>query len=122
MQLQAVRQPRPLVEGIERQLLDEGESVHKDVVALRPELYTPDLLPSHYRSHVGLADAHYPVFHALPGFVPVKVPLLLTVHPRDDFHVTLLSGRQQFLRTCVLPLNPAYLIQYLPQKVKQASG
>ena len=45
-----------------------------------------------------------------------------SVDGTDDFHVPSLSGCQQVIRPRILPLNPAYLIQYLPQKVKQASS
>lgn len=75
-----------------------------------------------YRPHIRLADTHYPVFHTLPGIIPLKVSLLLAVHPDDDFNITLLSGCQHLRRLGMLPIHPAYLFQYLPQKVKQASG
>lgn len=63
--LQAVLQSGFLIESIERQLLDEGESVNQDIVALCSELHSLHFLTSHDRSHIGFADAHYPVFHDL---------------------------------------------------------
>lgn len=117
-----MRQPGLLIESVERQLLDELESVNQDVVALRTELYALHFLAPHYRPHIGLADAHYPILNTLARSVVLEVLPLLAVHPREDFHITLLPGCQQFLRTCILPLQHACLLQHLPQKVKQASG
>ena len=54
-----------LIESIERQLLDEGESVNQDIVALCSELHSLHFLTFHDRSHIGFADTHYPVFHDL---------------------------------------------------------
>ena len=72
--------------------------------------------------HIRLADAHYPVLDTLARIVVLEVGLLLAVHSCDDFNIALLSGCQQFLRACILPLQCAGLLQYLPQKVEQASG
>lgn len=60
-----VHQPRPFVEGTERQLLDERYPANKYVVHFGSELHTLDLLAPHYRSQVRLVDAHYPVRNAL---------------------------------------------------------
>lgn len=114
-----MRQPGLLIESVERQLLDELESVNQDVVALRTELYALHFLAPHYRPHIGLADAHYPILNTLARSVVLEVLPLLAVHPREDFHITLLPGCQQFLRTCILPLQHACLLQYLPRKLSR---
>ena len=59
--LDAVPKPRPLVEGVERQLLNERDTVDHDVVALRPELHALHLLAPDDGPHVRLRHAHYPV-------------------------------------------------------------
>ena len=51
--------PRPLAEGVERQLLDERDFVHHDVVALRAELHALRLHAPDDRLHIWLRHAHY---------------------------------------------------------------
>ena len=70
--LDAVPQPRSLVEGVERQLLDKRDPVHHDVVALRAELHSLHLLAPDDGSHVRLRHAHYPVGDALPAVAAVE--------------------------------------------------
>ena len=120
--LQAVRQPGSLIEGVERQFLNKGESVYQDVVAFRSELYYLQFLATHDRSHIGFTDTHYPVFHTFTRFIPVEMVLLLAIHPCDDSHITLLPDCQQIFHFYILPLHLAYFRQYLSQKVKQAPG
>lgn len=100
-----MRQPDPLVESIERQLLDERYAVNQDVVALRTELYTLHLLASHDRPHICLADARYSVLDTLAWVVIFEVVLLLAVHPRDDFNVT--------LPDCLQALRPVFSLSSL---------
>ena len=52
--LDAVLKPRTLTEGIEGELLDEGDAVNKDVVALGAKLHVLHLLATHDGSHVWL--------------------------------------------------------------------
>lgn len=70
-----MRQLRSLIEGVERQLLDEREFVNQDVVTLRSELYALHVLASHYLPHIGLADAYYLLFltHACGSSLSTEV-------------------------------------------------
>ena len=77
--LDAVRQPGPFIEGVERKLLNERYPIHQDVVALGAELHVLRLLPSHDRPHIRLAHAHDPVRDALAGIAALEVVALLAV-------------------------------------------
>ena len=117
--LQAVHQPGPFIERIERQLLNERYPVDQYVVELRTELDALHLLAPHYRSQMWLAETHYPVGDAFPAVIVPEVVLLLAVHPRDDFQITFLSDSQQVLCIPMAPLNLTYLLQYLAEQVKE---
>ena len=118
--LDAVTEPRPLVEGVERQLLDERDPVHHDVVALRTELDIFHLLAPDNGPHVRLRHAHYPVGDALPAVAAVEVVALLAVHLGDDVDGLPLPDGQQ-LTAVMLALHPADLLQHLPEQVQQAA-
>ena len=60
-----MRQACAFTEGVERKLLDKRDSICLDVVALGPKLDSLDLLSSHYRANIRLADAHDTVGYAL---------------------------------------------------------
>ena len=95
--------------------LNERDSVDQYVVHLRSELNTLHFLAPHYRSHIRLADAHYPVRNTLPAVLALEVVLLLALHPRDDFQITFLPGCQQTLCVLIGTFRLADLFQYLAQ-------
>ena len=119
--LDAVRQPGPFIEGVERKLLNERYPIHQDVVALGAELHVLRLLPSHDRPHIRLAHAHDPVRDALAGIAALEVVALLAIRLRDDVQRLLLPGREQ-LDILMLALHLPHLFQHLPQKIQQAAG
>ena len=88
--LDAVREPGPFIEGVERQLLDDRDPIHQDVVALRPELDILCFLASDDRSHVRLVHAHDPVRDTLTGIADAEVVVLLAIHRHHHFHRLLL--------------------------------
>ena len=60
-------------------ILNERDSVDQYVVHLRSELNALHFLAPHYRSHIRLADAHYPVRNTLSAVFALEVVLLLAV-------------------------------------------
>lgn len=97
MHLQAMYQPCTLIEGIEGQFLN---ALH--------------FLAPHYRSHIRLADAHYPVRNTLSAVLALEVVLLLAVHLRDDFQITFLPGCQQTPEFLYLPVETVIPVFNLP--------
>lgn len=79
-------QTRPLVEGVERQFLNERYPIHLDVVVLRAELHLLHLLAPDDGHHVRIGHAQYPVGNAFPRVAALEVIALLAVHLRDNVH------------------------------------
>ena len=118
--LDAVRESRPFVEGIERKLFNERYPIHQDVVALGAKLNTLHFLAPHDGPHVRLVHAHNPVRDTLAGISTTEVVVLLAVHCRNDRYRLVLSLREE-TRLVVLTFHLPHLLQYLPQQVKQSA-
>lgn len=112
--LDAVRESRPFIEGVEGQFLDEREPIHQNIVAFGSELHILHFLASHDWSHIGLVHAHDPVWDALAGIAAPEVVVWLAVHCRDDCYRLVLPLRE---KAFLLP----HLLQYLAQQVKKTS-
>lgn len=119
--LDAVRDSRPFIEGIERQLLNERYPIHQDVIALGSKLNTLHFLAPHDGPHVRLVHAHDPVRDTLAGIAATEVIVLLAVHRGDDCYCLRLSLVEQS-RSGVLTFHLPHLLQYLAQQVQQATG
>ena len=90
LQLDTLLQPGPLVESVKREVLDERDPVHLDVVDLGPELHASRLFPPDDGTGVVLVHAHDPAAYLLP----VKQSCLLVENFLDD-RETLVATRDQ---------------------------
>ena len=98
--LDAVQESRPFVEGVERQLLDERDPVHQDVVALGSELNIPCFLAAHDRSHVRIGHAHGSLSER--GYMAFQAAIALGTFRYFIVGMFPLQGVQQIL----LPMRP----------------
>lgn len=105
----------PLIEGVERQLLNEREPIHQNVVALGSELNL--LCVSHDWSHLRIVYAHNPDRDALADNAAPEVVVLLAVHCRDNRNRLVISPRKE-TRLRVLSFHLPHLLQYLVQQVQ----
>lgn len=117
MKRDAVFQACALVEEVEGNLLDEGDTIHLDVVTLGSELHVLVLLTTHYLADIGLTDTDDSVRDALAGVITLEVVVLMAVDLSDDGDV---GEVDIFPNVTILlfTLYAAYLLKNLPQKVK----
>lgn len=80
LQLDTLLQAGTLVESVKREVLDERDPVHLDVVDLGPELHASRLFPPDDGTDVVLVHAHDPIAYLLP----VKQSCLLVENFLDD--------------------------------------
>ena len=112
-------QPCTFIESIKWQFLNKWYSVNYYVVTLCSKLYSLALLASDYRSDVRFADAYNSIRDALARVTTIKVILLLSIYPRDNFkHVQMLVVQQFFIGMDTH--LPADLTEYLLQQRKQS--